>query len=134
VTIDGVWTGNWIYCPLIHLVTTLQITITHRPMFSVTLLGTGFQCHRFLSFRVRWLQSSLGGTYLTTKFGLFLALKAHGLYCSAHGFLARAQDLLPADPLPPNSKTVPLDRLTTQHNTPSTYYCWSLGWCDLPAS
>jgi hypothetical protein len=49
VTIDGVWIGNWIYWTLQHTTRdyTLQITITHRLVFSATvfteLLGSGFQ-------------------------------------------------------------------------------------------
>jgi hypothetical protein len=37
VTIDGVWTGEWIYWPLVYTTRnyTLQITDTHRLVFSV---------------------------------------------------------------------------------------------------
>jgi hypothetical protein len=57
VTIDGVWIGNSFYWTLLHttLDYTLQITITHRLVFSLTvftaLLGNVFQQWTFLCFR-----------------------------------------------------------------------------------
>jgi hypothetical protein len=54
VTIDGVWIGNRICWTLQHKIPdyTLQITVTHRLVFSVTnftaLLGNGFQQWSFL--------------------------------------------------------------------------------------
>jgi hypothetical protein len=53
VTVDGVWICNQIYCTLTHPTRdyTLQITVTHRQMFSVTIciapLGSGFQLQTF---------------------------------------------------------------------------------------
>jgi hypothetical protein len=111
--IDGVWIDDWIYWTLIQLVTTLYKSLLHTPIFSVTLLGNGSQRRSVLSFRVPvlagWLLSH-NSRYSLLSRAIPHALTAHGLYCSAHG-------LLPADPLPPNSERLPLDGLTTQHDT-----------------
>jgi hypothetical protein len=45
VNIDGVWIGDWGYWTLLQLVTTLYKSVTHRLMFSVTLLGNGFNAN-----------------------------------------------------------------------------------------
>jgi hypothetical protein len=69
VTMYGIWIGNQIYWTLEHIarVYTLQITVTYRLVFSVTvftaLLGSGFQRCRVLRFRVKRLLSSLAGTF-----------------------------------------------------------------------
>jgi hypothetical protein len=61
VTVEGVWIGNRIYCTLKHTTRdyTLQITVTHRLVFSVTvftaLLDNGFQQWTFLCFRAHVL-------------------------------------------------------------------------------
>jgi hypothetical protein len=51
VTIDVFWIYNWIYWTHTAHDYTLQITITHRPVFSVTLLSNGFQWQMFLCFQ-----------------------------------------------------------------------------------
>jgi hypothetical protein len=55
VTIDGVWSDNWIYWTLLHLVTTLYNIITQRLESSVTLLGSVFRWRTFLCFRAHVL-------------------------------------------------------------------------------
>jgi hypothetical protein len=61
VTIDGVWIHNQIYWTYQHTTRdyTLQITVTHRLVFSVTvfiaLLGNGFQQWTFICSRVHVL-------------------------------------------------------------------------------
>jgi hypothetical protein len=64
VTIDGDWIGNRIYWALKHTTRdyTLEITITHRLVFSVTvitaLVGSGFQRRTFHFFWVPELSSA----------------------------------------------------------------------------
>jgi hypothetical protein len=62
--IGGVWTGNRIYWTLIHANRdySLQITITQRLVFSVTLFGSGFQQMTFLC---SGLTSPQAGGHLT---------------------------------------------------------------------
>jgi hypothetical protein len=55
VTIDGFWIDNWIYWTHTARGYTSQVTITHKPVFSVTLLGNGFQRRTFLCFRAHVL-------------------------------------------------------------------------------
>jgi hypothetical protein len=70
VTVDGIWTGNWIYWSLKHTTHDYnsQITITRRLVFSVAvftvLLGSKFQWCSVLNFRVQRLLSCLAGTFL----------------------------------------------------------------------
>jgi hypothetical protein len=67
VTVDAVWIGNRIYWTLQHTTRdyTVQITITHRLVFSVTvftaLLGSGFQQWTFLCSRPHVLAASNSG-------------------------------------------------------------------------
>jgi hypothetical protein len=133
VTIDGFGLVIG-FIGLLKLVTTIiEITallLIHRlyssPQHALSLLsllcfhrlspGNCSQRRSFLRFRVPRLRYWLAGAYRTTHFTVFSiphALTAHGLhfltpdlrlYCSAHGLLPRAQDLLHADLLPLNSK------------------------------
>jgi hypothetical protein len=61
----GDWIGNRIYWTRRHTTRdyTLQITIAHRTVFSITLLGRGFQQCDVLGFRVQGLLSSLPGSF-----------------------------------------------------------------------
>jgi hypothetical protein len=61
MTTDRSWTGNWIYLPLPQL-GTIEITVTHRAVFSVTLPGSGLQQRSLLGFHVQQLPFSLAGT------------------------------------------------------------------------
>jgi hypothetical protein len=79
------------------MTTLYKSPITHRPEFSVTLLGSGSQHHRFLSFHVPQLWCSLAGAYFTTHFTVFsqaLFLTPLRRHCLVTG--------VPAEPFPSN--------------------------------
>jgi hypothetical protein len=65
------WIDNWIYRTLLQLLITNHY---HRPMFSVTLPGSGSKKYSVLGFQVQRLLSSLVGTR-KTKTGGSIILK-----------------------------------------------------------
>jgi hypothetical protein len=95
VTIDGVWIGNRIYWNHTTRDYTSQITITHIPVFSVTLLGNGYQRLTFLSFRAHalagWPPShanlilSLQTLNYEQRFYMYMHLYPPASYCTGRG-------------------------------------------------
>jgi hypothetical protein len=115
VTTDGVWIGNRIYWTIQHTTCeyTLQITITHRLVFSVTvftaLLGNAFQQWTFLCFRTQdlagWRPSHV---LLTTasrllRNGSWSSLYSLGTDCRETPFPTITPLLCVTQPLPNNS-------------------------------
>jgi hypothetical protein len=67
---------------------------------SVALLGNGSSA----SVLAAWRLSHNSGLRVLATCELHSLTAVSSVYCSAHGLLARAQDLLPADPLHQDSK------------------------------
>jgi hypothetical protein len=125
VTIDGFWIDDWVYCTFIHLVTTVNYSalanshtilwhtlslLCHHwvlpgnrsqqcpllPCSTAPILAGWRRCHEPLYSLLSRAIPHASRTALPNR-----RLK---LYCFGHGLLARAQDLLSADPLPPNCR------------------------------